>query len=79
MGVSAWVLGSFRGGAEVGFVVGLTMLVLVFIANLVGVMLPFILTRLRLDPAVASSPLITTLVDALGLLMYFAFATWLLS
>jgi len=79
MGVSAWVLGYFRGGVEVGFVVGLTMIVLVFTANLVGVILPFILIRLRLDPAVASSPLITTLVDALGLLMYFAFAAWILN
>ncbi|HYE68990.1 MAG TPA: magnesium transporter, partial [Anaerovoracaceae bacterium] len=79
LGLSTWVLGYYRGGFEVGFVVGLTMIVLVFAANLVGVILPFILTRLRFDPAVASSPLITTLVDALGLLMYFTFASLILS
>jgi magnesium transporter len=78
MGVAAWVLGYWRGGVEVAFIVGLTMLSLVIIANLVGVGLPFLLTRLRLDPAVASSPLITTVVDAVGLLIYFSIATWIL-
>ena len=52
-------------------IIGLTMLAIVIIANLVGVVLPFILTKLRLDPAVASSPLITTIMDALGLLTLF--------
>lgn len=78
MGVAAWMLGYWRVGVEVAFIVGLTMLSLVIVANLVGVGLPFLLTRLRLDPAVASSPLITTVVDAVGLLIYFSIATWVL-
>jgi magnesium transporter len=71
MGAAALALGFYRGGIEVGLIVAITMLSLVIVANLVGVGLPFLLTRFRLDPAVASSPLITNVVDAVGLLIYF--------
>ena len=74
LGTAGWFLGAFRGGALIGVIIGLTMLAIVVTANLVGVILPFILTRLRLDPAVASSPLITTIMDAIGLLTYFTIA-----
>jgi len=78
MGVASGALGIFRGGWEIGAIVGLSMICIVIMANLLGVLLPFILTRLRLDPAVASSPLITTVVDASGLIIYFSIATWFL-
>jgi magnesium transporter len=78
MGLASSFLGVFRGGAAIGLIVGLTMVAIVIIANLIGVALPFLLTRLRIDPAVASSPLITTLADATGLLVYFSIATWVL-
>ncbi len=78
MGVAAFVLGYWRAGAQVGLVVSFSMLVVVLVANLLGILLPFLLTRLKLDPAVASSPLITTLVDSIGLLVYFTIATSLL-
>jgi magnesium transporter len=55
-----------------------TMLALVIVSNIVGIALPFLLTRFGLDPAVASSPLITTIVDAAGLLIYFSVATLIL-
>ncbi len=69
----------WRGGWAVGFIVGLAMVAIVLWANLVGSLLPLILTKFNLDPAVVSSPLITTLVDATGLLIYFSIATWWLS
>ncbi len=75
LGVAASLLGIFRGGPEIGLIVGLTMVSIIMVANLVGAMLPFILTRLKLDPAVASSPLITSIADATGLLIYFSIAT----
>jgi magnesium transporter len=78
MGIAAAALGYWRGGVEVALVVGLTMVLLVFVANLVGMGLPFFLTRLKMDPAVASSPLIATIVDAVGLLIYFSIATAIL-
>jgi len=79
MAVASAILGYFRGGAEIGLIVGLSMFCIVVITNLVGVLLPFVLTRLRIDPAVASSPLITTVADASGLLIYFTIATWIIS
>lgn len=78
MGLASGLLGAFRGGYLVGVVVGLSMTAIVMVANLIGVMLPFLLTRFKLDPAVASSPLITSVADCVGLFIYFSIATWLL-
>ena len=44
-----------------------------------GAALPFVARRLGIDPAVVSAPLITTLVDASGLLIYFGFANLILN
>jgi magnesium transporter len=74
MGIAGGALGLIRGGLWIGVVVGLTMVCIVFVAALVGASLPFILTRLGFDPAVASSPLLATVMDAVGLLIYFTFA-----
>jgi magnesium transporter len=63
---------------QVAPVIGMTMVLLVLWANLVGAVMPLLLRRIDIDPAVASAPLITTLVDATGLLIYFSLATWLL-
>lgn len=79
LGAAGAVLGLFRGGIEIGLVVGLTMMAIVVVSNLIGMILPFGLTLLRLDPAVASSPLITTISDATGLLIYFAIASLILN
>ncbi|WP_313136417.1 magnesium transporter [Paracoccus jeotgali] len=68
-------LGIWRGGYEIGLVVGLTMLTVVIIGSTVGMSLPFLLSRLRLDPATASGPLVTTISDAMGVLIYFSIAT----
>jgi magnesium transporter len=75
MGVAGGLLGLLRGGIWIGVVVGLTMVCIVFVAALVGASLPFVLTKLGLDPAVASSPLLATVMDAVGLLIYFTLAT----
>jgi magnesium transporter len=74
-GFLTFLLGAYRGGIDIAMVVGLSMLGIVMVANLIGVILPFTLTRLKLDPAVASSPLITSLMDAIGLLIYFGIVT----
>ena len=78
LGLAGSILGVFRGGYEVGLVVGLTMTAIVVVSNLIGMTLPFVLTILRLDPAVASSPLITSVADATGLIIYFTIASWVL-
>lgn len=62
----------------VAFVVCLTLLVTVVFAKVVGCSLPMIAQKIGFDPAVMASPFITTIVDALSLLIYFQFATRIL-
>lgn len=71
-------IGLWRGGPEIAAVVAMTMVLIVLVGSVVGVSLPFLLSRLRLDPATASAPLITSLADAIGVVIYFAMASWLL-
>ena len=62
----------------VALTVGLTLAVTVLIAKVVGCTLPMLAKKLGFDPAVMASPFITTIVDALSLLVYFGMATALL-
>ncbi|HSK86320.1 MAG TPA: magnesium transporter [Rubrobacter sp.] len=78
LGLATAAMGTFRGGAVIGLIVGLTMVAIVLTANMLGAMLPFILTRAKLDPAAASAPLIATVMDATGLIIYFTIATVIL-
>lgn len=59
---------------DVSWVVGVSALLIVVWATFVAAILPLILHRLRVDPAVVSGPLITTLVDGTGLIIYFSIA-----
>ncbi|MBO5054788.1 MAG: magnesium transporter [Lachnospiraceae bacterium] len=59
----------------VALVVCLTLIAAVFIAKIVGCILPMLAKRVGFDPAVMASPFITTIVDALSLLIYFRIAT----
>jgi magnesium transporter len=59
---------------RLGAVVGLAMAAVCVWANTVGSMVPLLAKRLRIDPTVASAPLITTLVDATGLIIYVSIA-----
>ena len=62
----------------VALVVCLTLVCPVICAKALGALLPMLADKIGLDPAVLASPFITTVVDALSLLIYFAFATTLL-
>ncbi len=59
----------------VALVVSLTIVLVIIIAKLVGCILPVLAKRIGLDPAVMASPFITTIVDAISLLVYFGIAT----
>jgi magnesium transporter len=63
---------------NIGLVVGVTILAICVWSAIVAAVLPLVLRRLRIDPAVVSAPLITTLVDGTGLIMYFEIAKLLL-
>lgn len=60
------------------FVVSLTVFITVIVAKIVGCVLPIIAKRLGLDPAVMASPFITTIVDAISLIVYFNIAVLVL-
>ena len=67
-----------RVGLMVAFTVCLTLVAAVLMAMVVGCLLPIGAKRIGFDPAVMASPFITTIVDALSLLVYFRFAAMLL-
>ena len=67
-----------RVGILVAFTVCLTLVAAVLMAMVVGCLLPIGAKRIGFDPAVMASPFITTIVDALSLLVYFRFAAMLL-
>ncbi len=60
--------------SDLALVVSATLVVICTWATVAGTGLPFLARRLGIDPAVVSAPMITTLVDATGLLIYFGFA-----
>lgn len=63
------------GGVMVAFVISFSMLVTILIAKIIGCTFPLIAKQLHLDPAVMAAPLITTIVDALSLIIYCNIAT----
>ncbi len=71
-------VGWARGGVTVALVVATTMVAVVLFGSLIGMSLPFLLSRFKMDPATASGPLVTSLADVSGVLIYFSMATWLL-
>jgi len=65
-------------GIDVLLVVGLSMLVCTALGGVVGALLPFLARRMGTDPATLSSPLITSVMDLVGVFVYFGFAWALL-
>ena len=75
MAVAAFVRADLLGvSADIGVVVALTIIAICVWAATVAAALPLVLRRLRVDPAVVSAPLITTVVDGTGLIIYFEIA-----
>ena len=62
----------------VSVTVCITLFFTVVLAKVIGGILPIMAKKLRLDPAIMAGPLITTVVDAVALIIYFTTATWLL-
>ena len=76
--VDVLLLGNGDISATVAAVICLTLVVTVACAEFVGCTLPILAKRLGFDPAVMASPFITTIVDAISLLVYFTFAKMML-
>jgi magnesium transporter len=62
----------------IAFTVSLTMFFTVLLAKLIGGLLPLLAKKIHVDPAIMAAPLITTIVDAMSLVIYFTIAKELL-
>lgn len=78
MAIAVSILGYIRGDWMVAVVLALSMLGIVLMGCLIGMSLPFILNKLKLDPASASAPLVTSICDATGVIIYLFIASKLL-
>ncbi len=79
LGLSLAVLGLVRAytigtGPAVAMAVGVSIAAVVLMGNLAGAFLPMVARAVKLDPAIMSGPLITTVVDVFGLIVYFEIA-----
>ncbi len=62
----------------VAFVICLSLIIIVLFAKMLGSILPLLIKKIGLDPAVMASPFITTIIDVLSLLIYFQIASMIL-
>lgn len=79
LGAAGFVWALFwKVGWQIAATVGLSVILICLWANVVGSMVPLLARRFRIDPAVVSAPLITTVVDASGLVIFFLIARLML-
>lgn len=78
MALAVSLLGYYRGDEMVALVLALSMMGIVLLGCLIGMSLPFVLNRFGFDPASASAPLVTSICDATGVLVYLFIASQLL-
>lgn len=76
MAVGVSLIASLRA-PEIILIVALTMIFTVMAGSIIGLTIPFIFTKLKLDPATASAPLITSIADITGVWIYFSVANWI--
>lgn len=75
MAAAAAALGIFRGGFQIAFVVAASMFLIVIVGSVAGMSLPFLMHKIGKDPATACTPIVTTIADVSGILIYFSIAT----
>lgn len=74
LGICAFVIALVWSPGPIAFTVGLSVGAVIMWANILGAVLPLIAARIGQDPALISGPLLTTIIDATGLLIYFSIA-----
>ena len=75
MAVGVSLIASVRS-PDLIIIVAITMVLTVMAGSLIGLTIPFIFTKLNIDPATASAPLITSIADITGVWIYFSMAAW---
>jgi Mg2+ transporter (mgtE) len=78
MALAVYGIGLWRGGTQIALLVAFTMMLVVVVGSMIGMLLPVILNHFKLDPATSSAPLITSIADGVGVILYFTLATALL-
>ncbi|MGE5580480.1 MAG: magnesium transporter [Bacillota bacterium] len=73
-----WGPGVLQGGARVGVVVALSGAAIVTVSGVIGIATPLLAGKLGFDPAASASPVITSIADILGVIIYFSIASWYL-
>jgi magnesium transporter len=79
--VAVWFgskLGSLWFGLEIGGILGVTMVLSLVVAGALGTLVPVLLKRFRVDPALASSMFVVTFTDVITFFFYLGIATLLL-
>jgi magnesium transporter len=77
MAAAVSVIAAFRA-PEIILVVSVSMTLIVITGSLAGLMLPFVFTKFKMDPATASGPLVASIADIMGVTIYFSIASWYL-
>ena len=68
----------WQHNVELGVIVGVAMALNMTIATMIGTCTPLVLKKMKIDPAVASGPVIATTIDVIGLAVYLTLVTWYL-
>ena len=76
--ITALVTWGWKSNIYLGVVVGLSMIINMTLATIIGTFTPFALKKLKIDPAIASGPVIATTIDVLGLMVYLSMVTFCL-
>ena len=69
---------TWQHNVELGLIVGIAMTLNMTIATMIGTCTPLVLKKMKIDPAVASGPVIATTIDVIGLALYLTLVTWYL-
>ncbi len=68
----------WKNNIDFGIVVGVSMAINMSVATLLGAITPFLLKKFKIDPAIASGPVIATIIDVFGIAIYFTLVTFYL-
>lgn len=77
--ILATIIFIWQGNIYLGILLGLSIMGSLLVATLAGALIPMLMNRLNIDPAVASGPFITTINDLISTLIYFGMATAFMS
>jgi Mg/Co/Ni transporter MgtE (contains CBS domain) len=68
------IVGIWKNNFVLGAVIGISMVAAIIVANLAGSLIPILMDKIGVDPAVASGPFISTLSDLTSVMIYFSIA-----